>query len=53
MEKINIAASQDDQGKFNLVISKVTNIPDQEPVMESIVKTGLTLDEVKTYINGL
>jgi hypothetical protein len=53
MEKINIAASQNDNGLFNLVISKVTNIPDQEPVIESIVKTGLTLDEVKTYINGL
>jgi hypothetical protein len=53
MEKINIAASQDDNGLFNLVISKVTNIPDQEPVIESIVKTGLTLNEVKTYINGL
>jgi len=53
MQKINIAASQDDQGKFNLVISKVTTIPDQDPVIESIVKTGLTLDEVKFYINGL
>lgn len=53
MEKINIAASQDDQGKFNLVISKIIEIPDQEPVRENIIKTGLTLDEVKTIINGL
>lgn len=53
MEKISIAASQDDQGKFNLVISKVTEIPDQEPVRDSLIKTGLTLDEVKTIINEL
>jgi hypothetical protein len=53
MEKINIAASQNDNGLFNLVISKITEIPDQEPVRDNTIKTGLTLDEVKTYINGL
>jgi hypothetical protein len=53
MEKINIAVSQDDQGKFNLVISKITEISDQEPVRNNIIKTGLTFNEVKNYINEL
>jgi hypothetical protein len=53
MEKINIAASQNDNGLFNLVISKITEAEGQDPVRDNIIKTGLTLDEVKTYINGL
>jgi hypothetical protein len=53
MEKTNIAASQDDQGKFNLVISKTIEVPEQEPIRENLVKTGLTLDELKFYINQL
>lgn len=53
MEKTNIVVSQDDQGKFNLVISKTTEIPNQESIKDSIIETGLTLDEVKTLINRL
>lgn len=53
MEKINIAASQDNNGLFNLVISKITEIENQDPIRENIIKTGLTLEELKTYINGL
>jgi hypothetical protein len=53
MEKINIAVSQDDQGKFNLVISKITEVEGQDPVRDNTIKTGLTLDQVKTLINGL
>lgn len=53
MTKINIAASQNDQGLFNLVISKVTEIEGQEPVRENLILTDLTLEDLKSKINEL
>jgi hypothetical protein len=50
--KINIAISQNNDDKYCLVISKVTETEDQ-PIIESIVKTDMTLDEVKLVINSL
>jgi hypothetical protein len=51
--KINIAASQNDNGLFNLVISKVTEIEDQEPVRENVILTELTFESLKEQINKL
>jgi hypothetical protein len=53
MEKINIAASQNESGLFNLVISKVTEIEGQEPIRENIIKTDISLEELKSEINAL
>jgi hypothetical protein len=53
MEKINIAASQNDNGLFNLVISKVTTVEGQEPTLENIIKTDISLEELKSEINAL
>lgn len=53
MEKINIAASQNDDGLFNLVISKVTTIDGEEPSRETIIKSDLSLDDLKSEINNL
>jgi hypothetical protein len=53
MEKINIAASQNESGLFNLVISKITTIEGQEPSSENIIKTDISLDELKSEINAL
>jgi hypothetical protein len=53
MEKINIAASQNESGLFNLVISKVTTVEGQEPTSENIIKTDISLDELKSEINAL
>jgi alpha-acetolactate decarboxylase len=53
MTKINIAASQNENGLFNLVISKVTEIEEQEPVRENVIKTELTLEDLKSEINAL
>jgi hypothetical protein len=53
MEKINIAASQDDNGLFNLVINKSTKLEDGTIQNKNMIKSGLTLDELKSYINEL
>jgi len=53
MEKINIAASQNESGLFNLVISKVTEIEGQEPIRENIILTDLTVEDLKEQINQL
>lgn len=53
MTKINIAASQNDEGLFNLVISKITEIEGQEPVRENLILTDLTLEDLKSNINEL
>jgi len=50
--KINIAISQNDDDKYSLVINKVTETENQ-PIIESIVKTDMTLDELKLVINSL
>jgi hypothetical protein len=53
MEKINIAASQNESGLFNLVISKVTTVEGQEPTSENIIKTDISLEDLKSEINDL
>lgn len=53
MEKINIAASQNDLGLFNLVISKVTTIEGEDSKVENIIKTDLYLEDLKSEINNL
>jgi hypothetical protein len=53
MEKINIAASQNESGLFNLVISKITTVEGQEPTSENIIKTDISLEELKSEINAL
>ena len=53
MTKINIAASQNENGLFNLVISKVTEIEGQEPIRENIILTDLTVEDLKEQINQL
>jgi len=53
MTKINIAASQNENGLFNLVISKVTEIEEQEPTSENIIKTDISLEDLKSEINAL
>jgi hypothetical protein len=53
MEKISIAASQNDNGLFNLVINKATTLEDGQVQNESLIKADITLDELKSYINEL
>jgi hypothetical protein len=53
MEKINIAASQNENGLFNLVISKVTEVEGQEPIRENVIKTNLALEDLKLEVNAL
>jgi len=51
--KISIAASQNDEGLFNLVINKSTPLEDGTIQNENVIKSGLTLDELKSFINQL
>lgn len=51
--KINIAASQNDNGLFNLVISKVTTVEGEDPIRDNIIKTDLSLEDLKIEINNL
>jgi CDP-diacylglycerol pyrophosphatase len=53
MEKLSIAISQTDEDQFNLVINKTSIIEGNEPVSESIIKSGIGLLEVKELINAL
>jgi hypothetical protein len=53
MEKINIAASQNESGLFNLVISKITTVEGQEPTSENVIKTDISLEDLKSEINAL
>ena len=51
--KINIAASQNDNGLFNLVISKVTIVEEGEDIRDNIIKTDLSIEDLKSEINNL
>ena len=51
--KLNIVASQDDNGLFNLVISKVTPVENDSPIMDNTIKTEITFEELKAEINNL
>jgi hypothetical protein len=51
--KINIVASQGDNGLFNLVISKVTAVENDSPIMDNSIKTELTFEQLKAEINNL
>lgn len=51
--KINIAASQNDNGLFNLVISKVTTVEGEDPIRDNTIKTDLSLEDLKAEINNI
>ena len=51
--KINIAANQNDDGLFNLVISKITTVEEGDPIRDNIIKTNLSIDDLKSEINNL
>lgn len=51
--KLNIVASQDDNGLFNLVISRVTPVENDSPIMDNTIKTEITFEELKAEINNL
>lgn len=51
--KISIAASQAEDGTFNLVINKKVTHQDGAETVENLIKSGLSLEELKSYINSL
>lgn len=51
--KINIAAGQMENGLFSLVISKITTVEGEEPIRENIIKTDLSVEDLKLEINKL
>lgn len=53
MKKLNIAISQTEEDQFNLVINEVTIIEGEDPQSNSVIKSGIGLDEVKELINAL
>lgn len=53
MEKINIAASKTEDGKYNLVITKTRELEDGTIEQDNVIKTGIELTEVKELINAL
>lgn len=51
--KINIAASQAEDGTFNLVITKRTTDEDGNETAENLIRSSITLEDLKAHINAL